>query len=881
MIKRIQKLILRLIAIVAILMLVTSGLLLVFKDNIKDYAINEVNKHLNKKVHIGYIDLGIWQSFPNMSMTFEDVLIHSKFEDEQTLDTALYAKKIILKFDIGGVLGGDYTVKKMDIEDALFNMNIRQNGDVNFDFLKESTTDEPSKFEFSLEQINIVNTRYKYKNEATGQDYETTINDMQLSGHFTEEKFTMQSILDLQIDHIQNKSLTLLTNKHATCEIAISMNQVDKIFEITSADLNINELPFQINGKVTADSMRFFIGAEKLNLVEVTKNFTIQQLDVVNQLNGDGDVSFQLNVDGPLSTTSSPAIEADFSIAEGILNDATFSASNIFAQGHYSNGVRSSKENLVISNIRFNSTGSSFQGKIDITDFDKPRFKGIAKGGLNLKMIHRIFGPFGMEELDGKIDLNSNFDLRFNDLKYEPKNITIYNLRSQFDLKGINAKLQGDDRLFSIPSGELVVRNQQAVFKTVQVRFEGSDVEIDGTFNQIADYFMGKNNLIIDAAVESRFMNLNSLSSSSKGSTRTWLLPNNISGGINLILDKVEYGGHTYDDIRSRMVFIKSGLKFPFLRGINSNANINGSLIIEETRPMFLYVKAKLNSDNIQFAPLFKNWNNFEQETIKAENIVGQAAVSLTFEGPFDLFTGEDLKNQFRADVDITVNNGALKNVSTFQEITKSLKGSAAKLIIPKSKINALEKELLQLQFKQMKNHLTIREGVLYIPRMEIQSNAMDLRIKGQHSFDNIVDYSFDFRLREVYGKKSSEFGDVIDDESGFRVFLRMYGDLENLNYEWDKAAKKEDRQEKRDEAKEDLKSVLKTGFGINKGDTTVKEISINKENEKIFIEFEKDSVNESEFEPEEREQRKSKLRDKINQWKKENEEENEKLEFD
>jgi hypothetical protein len=866
---------------VAILMMVISGLLLVFKDDIKDYALNEVNKHLNKRVHIGYIDLGIWQSFPNMSMTFEDVLIHSKFDDEQTKDTALYAKKIILKFDVGGVLGGDYTVNKIDIEDAVFNMNIRQNGAINFDFLKESDSDEPTKFEFSLEQINLVNTRYTYKNEATGQDYSTTVNDMQLSGHFTEEKFTMQSILDLQIDHIQNKSLKLLTNKHATCEIAIAMNQVDKIFEITSADLNINQLPFQINGRVTADSMRFFIGAENLNLVEVTKNFTIQQLDVVNQLNGDGDVGFKLNIDGPLSTTSSPAIEADFNIAKGSLSDATFSANNIFAQGHYSNGVRSAKENLSISAIRFSSIGSNFQGKVDVTDFDKPRFKGMAKGGLNLKMIHRIFGPFGMEELDGKIDLNGNFDLRFNDLKYEPKNITIYHMRSQFALNNISARLQGDSRLFNIPSGELVVRNQQAVFKTVQVRFEGSDVEIDGTFNRIADYFMGSNNLIVDAAVESKFLNLNSLSSSSKASTRNWLLPNNISGGINLILDQVEYGGHNYADIRTRMVFSKNGLKFPFLRGVNSNANISGSLVIKEEKPMYLQIKAKLKSNDIQFAPLFKNWNNFEQETIKAENITGQASISMAFEGPFDLFTGEDLKNQFKADVDITVNNGALKNVSTFQEITKSLRSSAARMIIPKSRINALEKELLQLEFKQMKNHLTIREGVLYIPKMEIESNALDMRIKGEHSFDNIIDYSFDFRFREVYGKKTSEFGDIIDDESGFRVFLRMYGDLENLNFEWDKAAKKVDRQEKREEAKDDLKSVLKTGFGINKEDTTIKELHTTKESEKIFIEFEKDSIDETEFQPEKREQRKSKLRDKINQWKKENQEENEKLEFD
>lgn len=882
MLKRLSKVFIRLGIVIIVLMMIISGLLLVFKDNIKDYAIEEANKYINKRVHIGYIDLDLWRSFPNMSMTFEDVLIHSRFGEEQTKDTALYAKKIILRFDIGGVLGGDYTVKKMDIEDAVFNMTILPDGTVNYDFLKESTSEESSKFEFSLEEINIVNTRYRYKNEATGQDYGARVNDMQLSGHFTEEKFTMKSIMDLQVNHIRNKSLTLLTNKHATCDIAIAMNQVDKVFEITSADLTINQLPFQINGKVTADSMNFYIGAEQLNLVDVTKNFTIQELDVINQLNGDGDVSFRLNIDGPLATTSSPSIEADFSIEKGRLSDATFSAQNIYTKGHYSNGVRSKTEKLSIAELKFTSTGSDFNGRADITDFEKPRFTGFARGGLNLNMVHRIFGPFGMSELQGNINLNGDFDLRFNDLKYEPQNITIYNLRSHLELNDIKAKFEGDNRLFSMPSGELVVRNQQAVFKSVKVRFEGSDVEIDGTFNKIADYFMRTGDLVIDAAVESHYLDLNKLSSESTSNARKWLLPNNIKGGINLLLDEVVYGGHTYSNLRSRMVFERYGLRFPFLRGENSNADINGSLIIEETRPMLLNIKAKLNSNNIQFAPLFKNWNNFEQEAIKAENIIGQAVISLTFEGPFDLFTGEDLKNQFKADVDITVNNGALVNVYTFKEITNSLKSSAAKMILPKSRIEDLEKELLNLKFKQLNNHLRIRDGVLYIPKMEIQSNALDLRLKGQHSFENSIDYSFDFRFREVLGSKTSEFGDIIDDGSGFRVYLRMYGDLDNLNYEWDKEAKKADRKEKQDEAKEDLKSVLKSGFGINKGDTIIKELpSTTKPTEKLFIEFGKDSINETELEPEQRDKRKSKLREKLDQWKKENEEETEMLEFE
>ena len=85
--------------IVVTLMLLISAALLVFKDDIKSYALDEANNYLNKRVHIGYIDIGIWKTFPNMTLSFDDVLVHSKFDTLQTIDTAFYGKKIDLRFN--------------------------------------------------------------------------------------------------------------------------------------------------------------------------------------------------------------------------------------------------------------------------------------------------------------------------------------------------------------------------------------------------------------------------------------------------------------------------------------------------------------------------------------------------------------------------------------------------------------------------------------------------------------------------------------------------------------------------------------------------------------------------------------------------------------
>src|SRR5690554_3097362 len=108
--------------ITLILMLLISALILVFKDDIKSYALKETNKYLNKKVHIAYIDVGIWKSFPDLTLSFDDVLVHSKFDTLQTADTAIYAKKIDLRFNPIDFLKSSFDVHRIDIKEAQLNL---------------------------------------------------------------------------------------------------------------------------------------------------------------------------------------------------------------------------------------------------------------------------------------------------------------------------------------------------------------------------------------------------------------------------------------------------------------------------------------------------------------------------------------------------------------------------------------------------------------------------------------------------------------------------------------------------------------------------------------------------------------------------------------
>ncbi len=857
------------------LMLLISALILVFKDDIKEYALEEANKYLNKRVHIGYIDVGIWSSFPDMTLEFDDVLIHSKFDTLQTADTAFYSEKMLLNFSPFDFLESNYNIDQIDIEGGLLNLRVLENGKVNYDFIKSSDDSSSSTFAFELESINIKDTRFSYANEATSQDYRAHFNEVSFTGSFNQDQFTMHSSTDFEIESIRNKSLTLITNKHATCDISIAMDQVNSIFEIKQADLAINKLPFHIDGKVGQDSLVFHIAAKKLNLVDVANNFTLEQLKMVNTLNGSGDVDFDLTIEGLLAATEPPAIDAEFEIQKGALSDNGFSLSNISLKGIYTNGIKSAKEMLSISEVHFKTLNKQFNGKLNVLDFDRPRLIGSANGIIDLKAVHRFFGPFDLKVLSGNVFIDGDFDVRMNTPAAIMSELEIYKLQSNLDLENISAQFFGDSRTFRIPGGEVAIRNQRAGFSDVQVKVGTSDITIDGTFNNISDYFKNEANLLVDASVSSKQLVLEDLTADSKKqeSYRSWLLPSSIKGKMNLSLDNVVYSGHNYEQIKTQMRFEKHKLSFPYVSGISAKAKLKGDLEIRENTPMLLEVETHLRSSNVSFTPLFAEWNNFQQSVIKAENIKGKAAIDLKFQGPFDLYTNSYDSEKFDADVSIQISDGALNNVSSMKLISQSMKESAAKLLLSKSTIDEFEKKLLNLKFNSFQNRLSIKNGIITIPKMTIESNALDVTLNGTHTFDNIVDYSFAFRFREIKGGQSSEYGDVIDDGTGVKVFLRMTGSIEDPTFSWDKEAMKKEKIEQREEAKEDFKSALKTGFGINKKDTTVQELKGDEHREeKLIMEFKNDSIA-NEFTDDEKKKKKSALQKRIDKWKKENKE--------
>ncbi|GAB5416656.1 MAG: hypothetical protein Crog4KO_21450 [Crocinitomicaceae bacterium] len=828
------------------LFLLISLLLWIFKDDICQAAVNEVNKHLKAKVTVSEVDLTFWSTFPNLSIDFNHVYVQDPREGSTSRDTLLYTDLIRCKVNPFDIWREEYKVKSLEIHPGVLNLKVDSVGNNNYDIFKEpEETAESGAFEMELKDVLFTNFRFNYINEATAQEYRTHIKDMTLEGDLSKDVFQANAKSDLNIMAAKSGNLTLVSNKPAKLGVGVKVNTKNGTVEIPKSTITVANLPFNFEGKVDTLGFNFKLSGKNIGIEDAANNLAMEQTNEIKAFSGTGTLLFDLNIDGKIEATSPVEITCDFGVEDGTLKDPNSGVSlrELSLEGAYSNVGGPEKEYVALTNIGFQTQGGSFKANLKITEFEAPLLRGDAVGLLNLSVVRSLFKLTQFQQLKGTVDLASQFAVKTKILPNESKTYHIQKCQGEVDFNKVRAQLKDDKRIYRDIEGTVFLRNNRVGLEQITLMIGSSDFALNGMFKGVTDYFAKSGNLIADVDIRSNRIVLEDLGSDSKEDKlqhgREFILPLDIEGEVFLNVAKLRYDKHNFLDLKGNMKIKNRQIHFPKVNVSNGGADVSGWVKISEDRPEIFNISSKVASNNISFDKLFKEWDNFDQDVIKSNNISGKAKVSLEFKAPFDLRSGI-ISNAIDAKVGITIDNGRLRNVQAFKEITQSLNEmTSARLAIGKENIKMFEEKLLDLKFDRLQNTLVIRNSVIVIPSMSVKSSALELEISGKHSFDNKIDYRFGFRFKDLKQAEYSEFGEIRDDGLGKHVFMRMYGDLYDPSFEWDSEANKAYKKEQRQEAAKDARSIFKSEFGLFKNDTTVQEYVQEKfQHEKIEIDI-------------------------------------------
>ncbi|MDX2360767.1 MAG: AsmA-like C-terminal region-containing protein [Crocinitomicaceae bacterium] len=869
------------------LVLLITALLYIYKDDICNLVINEMNKHLSSKVEVAEVDLSFWGSFPNLSVDFNEVFIQDTYAGSTEMDTLLYSDRIRFKLNPMDIWSENYIVKSIEVSPGVLKLKVNDAGFNNFDVLKEKSDSlESEGFDLKMEMVEFEDFRFSYINHSTDQEYRTQINEMVIEGAFHESSFVATATSDLQIISARSGNINMVSNQPATLDIGIEVDKIIDLILIPSSTIYIANLPFDFNGEVRDSSFFFHLAGQDISIEDAANNLAMKEADNVKKFSGSGEFLFDLTINGSEDTIQPVSVLCEFGVDNVSLQEPNtgITLKKVSLDGMYTNEGGPSKERLELNDISFTTTGGPFRGNLLLTQFANPLFTGDADGSLNLAVVHSLFNIPNVQALNGTIDVHSDFKVQGVEGEDGRLSYHIEKCEGTMQMNQARFQLVDDMRVFDNINGLVYLRSNEAGIKDVSLKIGESDFLVNGVFKNVVDYFSGHGNLSANVSVTSNKIKLENLGTDTKEEKiqreRAYILPNNIDGTVYLDVKTLSYDKHTYEALKGNMSISGRTLHFPRVSLSNGGADVHGSITIEERSPELFHISSQLVSKNIRFAEMFMEWNNFTQDVITSNNISGVAQANLTFEAPFDLRTGI-IANAIEAKLALQIDNGRLKDVSMFNTIVESLKTSGMKAFIGSDNITALGEELTDLKFDQLKNTLIIRNGIITLPSMTIKSSALDIEVSATHTFENQIDYKFAFYLRDLKQDEVSEFGMIVDDGLGLNIFMRMTGDFADPDIEWDKESSRQNRQEYNAQEKKDLKSMMKSEFGLFRNDTSVKAfVQTNVPTEELIIQF--DPVNSIDTIIEVKTPEKdTKIRRKLRQWEEEDKDEEVEFEFD
>jgi hypothetical protein len=335
--------------------------------------------------------------------------------------------------------------------------------------------------------------------------------------------------------------------------------------------------------------------------------------------------------------------------------------------------------------------------------------------------------------------------------------------------------------------------------------------------------------------------------------------PEGIDLNLNAQIDKLVFRDFQANEINGIIRLVDDKLYADPITFGSSGGSILAQLVVDGSKENELPLTVSAKVQGIQIDQLFSEFEDFGQDFITSDHLKGKATANVTYKASLLSDLTFDLDRTYCL-IDINIENGELVEHAPLIQVAQYIRQN--KLIAPFVKVDELEQDLHHIHFSKLENQIEIKDRTVHVPAMLVETNAMNIELAGSHTFEGYMDHHVNFRMSDLLssGKTNKEeFGPVVDDGTGSRIYLHMYGKASNLTIESDRDAIKEDRKEYLANEKAQLKSILKEEFGLFNKDTSLVYQEKDPEKPVFIVEWEEgDTLNSTKKKPDPKKKKKS-----------------------
>ncbi len=817
-------------------MLLLAAIAWFFQDEVKAKLVAELNTHLTAPLHQSGIELTLIKRFPQASLRIRDAYMQEVRSDEKPPDTLLYAKDLYLEFSLFALFSGDYTIRELHGTAVKLYPGMDTNGQGNWNVWKADSTATPDKgsTEMDLRRVTFDGLTARFRDDRSALEVAISSKKLALGGRFRNSGSTLATKGDVLLRHWTNADGLLLSDRKAQVDLAMAFGGADKVFHLEKGELLLGKTPLNVTLTVapgtSGDILDLRANGFGLDLASVVQLLPEKLRTTMRRYGMDGTADLALHYSGPLEAPG-PSLSLGMKLHDGRFTELASGTAFRQVRGEFSADLTPNwtPSKLVVKNFSASSSSGTVGGNMELLGLKNAKLLANFKGNLALADLLRFAGMDTLEQVTGTMKAEAHVqgrlrnveDLRATDLRALAITGHVKLTNAGLKMKGLRHRVAGLD-------AELALDGNDARVHGLRFSLQGNAMELSGTLHNLMPYLFFKDQrLTIDARGKAPMIDLASLLETKAApqaatSAYAFTLPAQIDLNLKADIGTLAMEDFRATDISCNLRVTGQKLTLEPLRFTTAEGSVSGSLKLDATpAPAYpLTINADLKGINV--TALFAEFRNFGQRFITAANVKGSGDAQLTFTAPLrpDFSLDQD---KLHCVADISLRNGELNNHPSLMAVADYLKKN--KVTAPFVDTDALRKQLKHVTFAKLDNRIEIKNRSVYLPLMTVSSSLMDMEVSGTHGFDGEVDDHLNFRLGDLFRTGASggdEFGPIIDDGTGLRIFLHMYGTTDNLLFGNDGAMASARRKERMREETAQLKGILKGIVTGNKsGDST------------------------------------------------------------
>ncbi len=801
------------ILILLVVLAIASGIFINWKygDDLKDYALETIRSTIETEVVFNEdVKISLWKDFPLVAVEIQDVYI----QDSYQTDTLLAVEKAFVQFNLINIIQNKLTIEGIRVSDGMLRLKRNEQDQWNFRVWKTTDETKKKKTDFSIEILTLENIQLDYDDRMVGLNIQFLSHRSRIKGRFTDENQRLGLSLNGFIQKL------IMVGKERVVSLPVSLAGVlnirskEKIYtvEMGNAIMADNEMVWDAEWSKKEDGMHMQLKIHASNIEPdvLLPHLWPQMPKNIKDLSLKGSSDLILTMNGPFTKTHGPELDATIRMRDGGLLFQNTEVSDLNFEGKlFMQDIKRSKAmRIAFESFNLKTPQGNVKGSGTLTDLTNPYLKLSTNGNSRLEEIITV-ADIG-EDMQGSGNLGWNIDFEgplgkdFNTTTAELRKMRwsgdVDLTETQILFNSGIPELKNLKATISMNGNETNVKNCAG---------EIGHLKFDGAI-QIADFkdIMTEPDAPVNLKGNVHLHELDIVKLPEE-----WKFEGESSGArkitLNVItkVDLIRYHDFSATDISGNMRMKNDLLSVDDLHFKALDGNIISTLTYRPTAGGYqLDINAGLH--NIDMSRALLEWNDFGQTTITSSNLKGRATAEL--DAQIHLNKDRELvMNKLQVETNLAIGGGELIEFAPLLAMSRFISVD----------------ELNHVRFDTLRNHLTIKDSRLIIPKMSISSSILNVDVFGEHGFDLEMDYHVNLLLNDLLRRKSKkkktfDGHEIIDNKGKTRLYLWIRGKPGNLKVGFDK---REVRKKLKDDFKkegETIKQLFKEDFGSNKKET-------------------------------------------------------------